>query len=64
MVRLDLEKILSEGSDGVWVGLAAATGADYQNHDVLQWSFTPRGDAVTAGTEAVSPGGRAFFAWF
>ena len=36
---VDLAPVLDEGGKA-WAGFTASTGAGYQNHDVLNWSFT------------------------
>ncbi len=36
---VDLAPVLDEGGKA-WVGFTASTGAGFQNHDVLNWSFT------------------------
>ncbi len=42
---VDLSTVI--GSDGAaWIGFTASTGAGYENHDILSWSFTGR--AVTS----------------
>jgi len=39
----DLSQIGLGGNneDHAWVGFTAATGASFENHDILSWSFTP-----------------------
>ena len=36
-----LEEMLELSEGAAYVGFTAATGAEYQNHDILSWSFTP-----------------------
>ncbi len=55
-VSVDVGRTIKLGNGRAWVGLTAATGADYQNHDVLAWSFT--GSASTATETGVAPGAR------
>ncbi|MBW3622138.1 MAG: hypothetical protein KY468_01855 [Armatimonadetes bacterium] len=38
-VPLDLSKDLVLDNGRGWIGITAATGAGYENHDVLSWSF-------------------------
>ncbi|MBZ5640195.1 MAG: PxKF domain-containing protein [Acidobacteriia bacterium] len=42
-IAVDLSTKLSLGEEGgvAWVGLTAATGGSFENHDILSWSFTP-----------------------
>lgn len=40
-VTVDLGSTLSLDDGQAWVGLTAATGADWQNHDIKSWQFTP-----------------------
>ncbi len=37
----DLGSILNLPGGKAWVGFTAATGANWENHDVLSWSFVP-----------------------
>lgn len=41
-------------ADSAYVGLTAATGAAYENHDILNWTFTPT--STPGGTLACRPG--------
>jgi hypothetical protein len=39
IVPMDLGAVLSLDHGHAWVGFTAATGGDYENHDILSWSF-------------------------
>lgn len=39
---VNLTRVMSLDQGRAWVGLTAATGADHQNHDVLNWRFAAR----------------------
>ena len=45
-VAVDLSTLLSLDADKAFVGFTSATGAAYENHDVLDWSFCPAEDAT------------------
>jgi RNA polymerase sigma factor (sigma-70 family) len=49
VVRVDLSKMINLDAAGAWVGFTAATGADYQNQDVLNWSYAPANWTTVAG---------------
>jgi len=37
------------GPDGsAWIGFTASTGGGYENHDILRWSFSPKGNVVSS----------------
>jgi len=36
---LNLETLLALDNGKAWVGLTSATGGEYENHDILMWSF-------------------------
>jgi len=38
--NIDLASSMLLDDGRAWVGMTAATGSDYQNHDILNWSFT------------------------
>jgi hypothetical protein len=38
---LDLGSVLSLDNGTAWVGFTAATGGEFENHDILMWSFRP-----------------------
>jgi hypothetical protein len=40
-VPVDLGALLSLNNGAAWVGLTAATGGQYEIHDILMWSFRP-----------------------
>jgi hypothetical protein len=40
-VPIDLSNRLLLGDGTAWVGFTAATGADYETHDILVWGFEP-----------------------
>jgi hypothetical protein len=39
-LAVDLSTTLNLDNGSAWVGLTAGTGASYENHDILSWSFT------------------------
>jgi hypothetical protein len=44
---VDLSTVLNpDGS--AWIGFTASTGGGYENHDILRWSFTPRGNSISS----------------
>jgi hypothetical protein len=46
-IPLDLDGLLSLDLGNAYVGFTAATGGGWQNHDVLNWSFTSQADTTT-----------------
>jgi hypothetical protein len=44
--------IVVDQQDSAWVGFTASTGGGYENHDILNWSFT--GTDVSSSISAVS----------
>ncbi|MAF11308.1 hypothetical protein CMK11_12730 [Candidatus Poribacteria bacterium] len=42
-VAVDLSTLLQLDDGAAWVGLTAATGDAWENHDILSWFFTPAG---------------------
>jgi hypothetical protein len=48
---VDLSIVVDEHG-GAWVGFTASTGGGYENHDILNWSFT--GTDVSSSMSAVS----------
>jgi uncharacterized repeat protein (TIGR01451 family) len=45
-LQVDLSHYISflgQNEDSAYVGLTGATGASYENHDILSWIFTPHG---------------------
>lgn len=52
-VTLENELVLSEGGTA-WVGFTSATGAAFENHDILSWTFSPQAQSatITAGGPA------------
>jgi hypothetical protein len=38
---VDLSSLLNLPTGTAWVGFTSATGTDYENHDLLMWSFRP-----------------------
>lgn len=40
-VSVDLNSLLELSDGHAWVGFTAATGAAWENHDILSWSFRP-----------------------
>jgi hypothetical protein len=57
-VTLEDEMNLEEGGKA-WVGLTGATGAAFENHDILSWTFTPH--TSTTIEENIPPGQQGVF---
>jgi Bacterial lectin len=57
VVTLENEINLSSGK--AWVGLTGATGAAFENHDILSWTFTPH--TSTTIEENIPPGQQGVF---
>ncbi|MBC8097225.1 MAG: hypothetical protein H7Y43_15580 [Akkermansiaceae bacterium] len=51
-VPLNLAELITLDNGRGWVGLTAGTGADYYNHDLLNWSFTSTGSPALASPKA------------
>lgn len=51
---LDVSAAMNLIGGKAWVGFTAATGADYYNQDVLNWSFDSSGDASVTPEGALS----------
>jgi len=49
-VYVNLARLVDLDDDRAWVGFTAASGADWQNHDLLSWTFHSSAD-----TEAARP---------
>ncbi len=49
-VAVDLAESLALDAGKAWVGFTAATGGGYQNHDILNWSYTVLPDVSTTVT--------------
>jgi hypothetical protein len=54
-----LENEMSLNSGKAWVGFTGATGAAYENHDILSWTFTPH--TSTTIEENIPPGQQGVF---
>ncbi len=54
IVTLEVEMNLNSGK--AWVGFTGATGAAFENHDILSWTFTPHSSSSVNNIE-VPPGG-------
>jgi hypothetical protein len=54
IVTLENEMILNSGQ--AWVGFTGATGAAFENHDILSWTFTPHSSS-SVNNITVPPGG-------
>ena len=60
-VYVNLAKVMDLDNGRAWVGFTAATGADRQNHDLINWIFDSSEDAIqnetyiTPQTQIVSP---------
>ena len=50
-VAVTLESEMNLSTDGkAWVGFTSATGADFENHDILSWTFAPQAQSGVATT--------------
>jgi hypothetical protein len=56
VVPVDLTDLLALDNGTAWVGLTAATGGAYQNHDISLWRFGPRDGSGTPFIALVEPG--------
>jgi pimeloyl-ACP methyl ester carboxylesterase len=41
VIEVDLSDLLELDNDTAWVGFTSATGAAWENHDLISWSFGP-----------------------
>jgi hypothetical protein len=58
-VSLDLAETLNLDAGTAWVGFTGTTGGGWQNHDILNWSYTVLADVTTtvsAGDASVDEG--------
>ena len=53
-VYVNLARVMDLDNGRAWVGFTAASGADWQNHDLINWMFGSSGD-VTQNDAYVSP---------
>ena len=53
-VYVNLAKVMDLDSDRAWVGFTAASGSDWQNHDLVSWEFNSSADTIQNDTH-VSP---------
>jgi hypothetical protein len=53
-LSLNLGTLLALDNGAAWVGFTAATGGDFENHDILMWSFRP--NAAAPQIQLASPG--------
>ena len=54
-VYINLAKVMNLDEGRAWVGFAAACGADWQNQDLLGWSFASENDSVRQGRLTSQP---------
>ena len=54
-VYINLAQVMNLDEGRAWVGFAAACGADWQNQDLLGWSFASENDAVRQGRLTSQP---------
>jgi len=54
-VRVNLAKVMNLDNGRAWVGFTAASGADWQNHDLISWAFDSSEDVVQQNETHVSP---------
>jgi hypothetical protein len=50
---IDLSTLINLDNGGAWVGFTSATGGEFENHDMLMWSFRPNASPqiqLSAGT--------------
>ena len=40
-IPIDVGTLLALDNDSVWAGFTSSTGAEFENHDILMWSFRP-----------------------
>jgi len=45
-VYVNLAKVMDLDAGRAWVGFTASSGADWQNHDLVSWSFDSAADAI------------------
>lgn len=46
-VKVNLAKVMNLDSGRAWVGFTAASGADWQNHDLISWDFSSSADPAS-----------------
>src|SRR5689334_6215970 len=61
-LTLENEMNLSEGGTAL-VGFTSATGSAFENHDILNWVFTPHGQTMTIGPLHTSGGHTTVFSF-
>jgi hypothetical protein len=57
-VYANLTRVMDLDQGRAWVGFTAASGADWQNHDLVSWAFDSSGDSMadaSGTTPSVSP---------
>jgi Bacterial lectin len=55
-VHVNLAKVMNLDDGRAWVGFTAASGADWQNHDLVSWAFDSSADVTQPdGTYSSSP---------
>ena len=45
-VKVNLTRVMNLDQGRAWVGFTAASGADWQNHDLISWTFDSAGEAT------------------
>ncbi len=53
-IPVELGALLTLDNGTAWVGFTSSTGGDFENHDILMWSFRP--SAAAPQIQLVSPG--------
>jgi hypothetical protein len=61
-VNLNLGNTLDLDQGRAWVGFTAGTGSGYENHDLINWSFTAAPEPSTLVLLAIAAIG-GLFAW-
>lgn len=54
-VYVNLAKVMDLDQGRAWVGFTAASGADWQNHDLISWAFDSTADATEPNGAPDSP---------
>ncbi len=56
---VNVSSLLSLDNGTAWVGFTSATGGEFENHDILMWSFRPN---LPPSIQLTAPDGGPFFA--
>jgi Legume lectin domain len=54
-VYVNLARVMDLDNGRAWVGFTAASGADWQNHDLVSWTFGSSAGAIQNVTRTLSP---------